>query len=60
MYKILFNGCTISTCEKEDAAIALSLNLHQVSNIPHEIIVQFENETIIYFKQYDISSTEES
>lgn len=60
MYKIIFNGCTISTTEKEDQAIGLALNLHQVSNIQHTIVVQINGEDIIYFKQYDLSTTTES
>lgn len=60
MYKIIFNGCTISTTEKEGQAISLALNLHQVSNIQHTIVVQINGEDIIYFKQYDLSSIKES
>lgn len=60
MYKILFNGCTISTTEKEDQAIALALNLHQVSNIQHTIVVQFDGEDVIFFKQYAVPTTSQS
>ena len=60
MYKIIFNGCTISTTDKEDSAIALALNLHQVSNIQHTIVVQFDGEDVIFFKQYAVPTTPES
>lgn len=52
MYKITFNSQLIATMDKEDAAIGLSLNLHNISNISHNIVVTKDDEEIIFFKQF--------
>lgn len=52
MYKITFNSQLIAEMEIEKDAIGLSLNLHNVSNIPHNIIVSKDNVEIIMFKQF--------
>lgn len=52
MYKISFNGCTISTTTDEQTAIGLALNLHQVSNIEHSIFVEKEDTKILTLLGY--------
>lgn len=52
MYKICFNGCTISTFEKEDQAIAVALNLHNISNIPHSIFVECDDKNIVVLNRF--------
>ena len=51
MFKISFNSTHISTLETENDAIGLALNLHNVSNIPHNIVVTKDEEEIMYFIQ---------
>lgn len=51
MYKISFNNTLISTLETEKDAIGLALNLHNVSNIPHNIFVTKDDIEIMYFVQ---------
>lgn len=52
MYKITFNSQLIAEMETEKDAIGLSLNLHNVSNISHNIVVTKDDEQIIIFKQF--------
>ena len=52
MYKITFNSVEIATLEKEQESIGLALNLHTISNIPHNIVVTKEDLDIIFFKQF--------
>lgn len=52
MYKITFNSCIVANMETEKDAIGLSLNLHNVSNIPHNIVVTKDDEEVIIFKQF--------
>lgn len=51
MFKISFNKTLISSLETEKEAISLALNLHNVSNISHNIVVTKEDEEIMYFIQ---------
>ena len=51
MFEISFNTCTIANLETEENAIGLALNLHQISNIPHNIVVTKEGEEVMYFIQ---------
>lgn len=51
MFKISFNDTLISTTDIEKDAIGLALNLHNVSNIPHNIDVTKDDERIMYFIQ---------
>lgn len=52
MYKITFNSALIATMEKEPEAIGLGLNLHNISNIPHNIVVTKDDIELIIFKQF--------
>lgn len=51
MFKVFFGDTLIATFENENESIGLSLNLHNVSNIPHNIFVTKEEEVIITFIQ---------
>lgn len=51
MFEISFNKCVIANLETEENAIGLALNLHNVSNIPHNIIVTNAGEEVMYFIQ---------
>lgn len=51
MFEISFNKCVIATLETEEKAIGLALNLHTISNIPHNIVVTKEGEDVMYFIQ---------
>lgn len=51
MYKVYFNDTILAQYDNEIESIKLSLNLHNNSNIPHNIIVTKDEETIIYFIQ---------
>lgn len=52
MYKITFNSTLIASMENENDAIGLSLNLHNISNIPHNIVVTKDDTEVIIFKQF--------
>lgn len=52
MYKVTFNSVNVATFDKENDAINLSLNLHKISNISHNIVVTKDDEEIIIFKQF--------
>lgn len=51
MYKVSYNSTLIASFDKEQEAIGLSLNLHNISNIPHNISVTKDDEEIIIFIQ---------
>ncbi len=51
MFKISFNNTLISTTQVEKDAIGLALNLHNVSNIPHNISVTKDDVEVMYFVQ---------
>lgn len=51
MFNISFNNTLISTTEVEKDAIGLALNLHNVSNIPHNIFVTKDGVEVMYFVQ---------
>lgn len=51
MFKVFFGDTHIATFDKEQDSIGLSLNLHNISNIPHNIVVTKDEEVIISFIQ---------
>lgn len=51
MYKVSFNNSLIASFDNEKDSVGLALNLHNVSNIPHNIFVTKDDIEFMFFKQ---------
>lgn len=51
MYKVKFNTEVVATFDNEKDSLALALNLHNYSNVIHNIVVTKDDDIIISFIQ---------